>query len=221
MAAFKVLLMQDARAGDATVEALFKKRGYQVASERALRPTLKRIATWAPDLIVLDAVSLGGNGTRLCRRLTKPAGDTPILLVVSKRQRVAADCGASAIIKQPFTLRKLWNTAVRLLPAEGGDTLQVGPIRLNLTRRRVSCGGRDQKVTPKQARLLEMFLRAPGQLLTRKAIIKHVWDTDYTGDTRTLDVHISWLRSVVEPNPRRPRYIQTVRGQGYQLNLPG
>ena len=65
-----------------------------------------------------------------------------------------------------------------------------------------------------------MLLRAPGQLLTRKQIIKHVWDTDYTGDTRTLDVHVSWLRSVIEPNPQKPRYIKTLRGQGYLLDLP-
>jgi DNA-binding response OmpR family regulator len=75
-------------------------------------------------------------------------------------------------------------------------------------------------VTPKQAKLMEMFLRAPGQLLTRKAIIKYVWDTDYTGDTRTLDVHMSWLRSVVEADPRKPRYLKTVRGDGYRLDLP-
>ena len=76
-------------------------------------------------------------------------------------------------------------------------------------------------MTPKQARLLEMFLRAPGVVLTRKAIIKHVWETDYTGDTRTLDVHVSWLRSVIEPNPRKPRYLKTLRGQGYRLDIPG
>ena len=91
----------------------------------------------------------------------------------------------------------------------------------NLAQRRISCGGREERVTPKQARLLEMFLRSPGQLLTRKQIIKHVWDTDYTGDTRTLDVHMSWLRSVIEPNPRKPRYLKTLRGQGYRLDIPG
>ena len=212
--------MQSARPGVAPLEPILKKRGYLVAVEHGLRPVLKRVASWSPDLIILDAASLKSGSWHVCRQLKRAAGEAPIILVVSRRQRVDPACDASVVLVQPFTPRKLLNSVVRLLPAEDGDTLQVGPIRLNLTRRRVVCGGRDKKVTPKQAKLLEMFLRAPGQLLTRRAIIKHVWDTDYIGDTRTLDVHISWLRCVIEPNPRRPRYIRTVRGQGYRLDLP-
>ena len=72
-------------------------------------------------------------------------------------------------------------------------------------------------MTPKQARLLEMFLRAPGKLLTRREIIKHVWDTDYIGDTRTLDVHISWLRRAIELDPDNPKFLKTIRGVGYRF----
>jgi DNA-binding response OmpR family regulator len=70
------------------------------------------------------------------------------------------------------------------------------------------------------AKLLELFLQSPGKLLTRKTIIRKIWHTDYTGDTRTLDVHMSWLRKAIEPDPKRPRYIKTIRGMGYRLDLP-
>jgi len=167
------------------------------------------------------AQSIKTSGARICRRLRASVNGTPILLVADNKNLPDPNCGASITLVTPFTSRKLLNTVSRLLPADDGASLQVGPIKLNLAQRRVLCGAREERVTPKQARLLEMFLRAPGQLLTRKAIIKHVWDTDYTGDTRTLDVHMSWLRGVIESNPRKPRYLKTVRGQGYRLDLPG
>jgi DNA-binding response OmpR family regulator len=120
----------------------------------------------------------------------------------------------------PFTPRKLLNTVQRLMPSDKENSLSAGPIRMNVKQRKISCGGREAQVTPKEARLLEVFLRHPGILLTRKFLIKTVWETDYTGDTRTLDVHISWLRQILEPDPVSPRYLKTIRGQGYRLDVP-
>jgi DNA-binding response OmpR family regulator len=74
-------------------------------------------------------------------------------------------------------------------------------------------------LTPKQTKLLEVFLHNPGRLMTRPVLIRQVWHTDYTGDTRTLDVHMSWLRQAIEPVPRAPTYLKTVRGMGYRLDL--
>ncbi|HQN68922.1 MAG TPA: helix-turn-helix domain-containing protein, partial [Anaerolineaceae bacterium] len=73
--------------------------------------------------------------------------------------------------------------------------------------------------TPRCSDLLRVMMEKPGKVLTRKELFSHVWDTDYTGDTRTLDVHISWLRNALEENPRQPELIQTIRGIGYKLNL--
>jgi len=218
MANAKVLLLENERMTAPSFQPALEKRGYTVTIEHSAPAAIKRSSTFTPDVVVLDAASLKTSGARMCRQLRAQLNGTPILLVADKKNPPDANCGASVILTTPFTARKLLNTVARLLPAEEGASLQVGPIRLNLAQRRIRCGEREERVTPKQAQLLEMFLRAPGRLLTRKEIIKHVWDTDYVGDTRTLDVHISWLRNVIEPNPRKPRYLRTIRGQGYRLD---
>ncbi len=221
MATAKVLLLESERTSAPSFAPALEKRGYTVTVEHDAQSALKKASTLEPDVVVLDAASLKTSGARMCRRLRASTNGTPILLIADKKNLPDPNCGASVTLVTPFTARKLLNMVSRLLPADDGACLQVGPIKLNLAQKRIICGNREERVTPKQARLLEMFLRAPGQLLTRKAIIKHVWDTDYTGDTRTLDVHMSWLRSVIEPNPRKPRYLKTLRGQGYRLDLPG
>jgi DNA-binding response OmpR family regulator len=217
-----VLLLESDRTNAPSFLPALEKRGYRVNVEHTAQTALKRIRSTEPDIVVLDAASLKTSGARICRQLRANLNGTPIVLVADPKNPPDANCGASITLITPFTPRKLLNTVARLLPAEEGVLLQRGPIRLNLSQKRVQCGGREEKVTPKQARLLEMFLEAPpSTMLTRKAIIKRVWETDYTGDTRTLDVHISWLRGVIEPNPRKPRYLKTIRGQGYRLDLPG
>jgi DNA-binding response OmpR family regulator len=221
MATAKVLLLESERTSAPSFAPALEKRGYTVTVEHDAQAALKKASALEPDVVVLDAASLKTSGARICRRLRASTNGTPILLIADKKNLPDSNCGASVTLVTPFTARKLLNMVSRLLPADDGACLQVGPIKLNLAQKRIICGNREERVTPKQARLLEMFLRAPGQLLTRKAIIKHVWDTDYTGDTRTLDVHMSWLRSVIEPNPRKPRYLKTLRGQGYRLDLPG
>jgi DNA-binding response OmpR family regulator len=215
------LILESARANAISFAAALEKRGYAVSVERTAQAALRRSQSWDPDIVVLNAASLKTSGARICRQLKAAVNGTPVVIIADKKNVPDANCGAAATLVVPFTPRKLLNGVARLLPGDDSAALQLGPIKLNLAQRRISCGGREERVTPKQAKLLEMFLRQPGQLLTRKAIIKHVWDTDYTGDTRTLDVHMSWLRSVIEPNPRKPRYLKTLRGQGYRLDIPG
>ncbi len=221
MATAKILLLESERTTAPSFAPALEKRGYAVTIEHDAQAAAKRTQALVPDVVVLDAASLKTSGARICRRIRASLNGTPILLIADQKSVPDPNAGASVVLTLPFTPRKLLNSVARLLPGDDSAALQVGPIKLNLAQRRISCGGREERVTPKQAKLLEMFLRAPGQLLTRKAIIKHVWDTDYTGDTRTLDVHVSWLRGVIEPNPRKPRYLKTVRGQGYRLDLPG
>ncbi len=221
MAIAKVLLLESERANAPSFAAALEKRGYALTVERTAKAALKRSQSLGPDILVLNAASLKTSGARICRQLKTATNGRPIVVIADKKNVPDSNCGASATLVAPFTPRKLLNSVARLLPGDESTTLQLGPIKLNLAQRRIAVGGREERVTPKQARLLEMFLRAPGQLLSRKFIIKHVWDTDYTGDTRTLDVHMSWLRSVIEPNPRKPRYLKTLRGQGYRLDVPG
>jgi DNA-binding response OmpR family regulator len=117
----------------------------------------------------------------------------------------------------PFTVRKLINRIERLVPGERVETIEVGPVRLTLGVRVVACRGKEKRLTPKAANLLEVFLRNPGKVLDRSFLMRSVWDTDYLGDTRTLDVHMRWLREAIENQPGAPRYLVTVRGVGYRF----
>jgi DNA-binding response OmpR family regulator len=120
----------------------------------------------------------------------------------------------------PFTARKLINRVDRLIPGDESETMKVGPIKLDKAKNRVYTKKRQSRLTPKLARLLEIFLNNPGRLMMRKTLIRKVWHTDYTGDTRTLDVHISWLRQAIEEDPSNPEMLKTIRGMGYRLDLP-
>lgn len=220
MVAAKILIIESQRTSAPSFAPALEKKGYTVAIEHNTQDALKKHQAVNPAVVVLDAASLKTSGSRMCRALVQQLNGTPIILLADRKNLPDENCGARLILVHPFTPRKLLNGIARLLPSDDRDCLQVGPIKLNLAQRKVSCGEREERVTPKQAKLLEMFLRHPGELITRKYLIKHVWDTDYTGDTRTLDVHMSWLRDVIEPNPSRPRYLKTVRGQGYRLDLP-
>jgi DNA-binding response OmpR family regulator len=220
MAGAKVLLVESGRRSAPSFSDALQNKGYTVAIEHNARAALKRAQSYSPDVIILDVASLKTSGARMCRALYAQMNGTPILVVADRKNKPDDGCGATLTLMKPFTPRKLLNGVARLLPADDSNVLQVGPIKLNFAQRRVACGGREERVTPMQAKLLEFFLRHPGEMLSRKALIKHVWETDYTGDTRTLDVHMSWLRGVIEPNPAKPRYLKTIRGQGYRLDVP-
>ena len=98
-------------------------------------------------------------------------------------------------------------------------TLAVGGLTLHLEAREVKTPRGTHKLTPKECHLLEVLMLHPGKVLTRKLLMKEVWETDFLDDTRTLDVHICWLRKKIEEDPRRPRYIRTVRGTGYRFGV--
>lgn len=106
-----------------------------------------------------------------------------------------------------------------MIPEES-PVLEAGPFSLNLEQQMLTTPWVEKKLTPKLALLLALFIENREQILGRKEIMQKVWDTDYIGDTRTLDVHIRWLRKVIEPDPRKPQYLTTVRGQGYCFLLP-
>jgi len=216
----ELMLVESSRAGPTSFAPDLEKKGYTVRIEHTARRALSTLKNYTPDLVVIDAASLRTSGFRMCRNIRATLNGTPILLVTEEGKTAEPQSGASLTLVQPFTPRKLLNGVARLLPFEEGNCLRAGPIKLNLTQKRASCGAREDKLTPKQAKLLETFIQNSGKLLSRRFLINHVWETDFLGDTRTLDVHMSWLRRVIEPNPARPRYLKTIRGMGYRLDVP-
>lgn len=220
MAAIRILLIESERANAPSFASALEKKGYAVTTRHQVEAALSRMSDPPPDLLILDAASMKASGTRMSRTARSALNGVPIVLVAPPGSRPDAGSGATVTLVQPFTPRKLLNRVARLLPGDESFNLELGPIKLNLAQRKVRCRGKDARLTPKQARLLEVFMHNPGKLLTRATLIRQVWHTDYTGDTRTLDVHMSWLRRSLEDNPRRPGLLKTIRGMGYRLDLP-
>ncbi|MBI3240958.1 MAG: response regulator transcription factor [Chloroflexi bacterium] len=215
----KILLVESGKVSAPSFAPALEKRGYAVMVAHTASDAIAKVNGTIPDVIVVDAASLKMSGARMCRDLRKALEYARILLVIDKKVAFDDNSGADLTLQHPFTPRKLLNGVNRLLPAGEGITLQTGPIKLNLAQRKVKCGSREERLTPKEAKLLEVLMRHSGEVVSRKTLIKQVWETDYTGDTRTLDVHVSWLRSIIEANPLKPRYLKTLRGQGYRLDV--
>jgi DNA-binding response OmpR family regulator len=220
MATATILLIESGRASVPSFASALEKKGFGVSIHHAIEPALSAAEGLHPDIVVLDAASMQTSGTRMCRAARARLDGVPIVLVAPENSRPDPGNGASLTLVQPFTPRKLLNRITRLLPGDERYSLELGPIVLNLAQRKLRCQGRDSRLTPKQVRLLEVFMQNPGKLMTRQTLIRQVWHTDYTGDTRTLDVHMSWLRRAIEPDPKRPRFLKTIRGMGYRLDLP-
>lgn len=220
MAIANIILIESSRTSVPSFAPALEKKGYSVDIFHKLDKALRVASKSPPDIIVLDAASMRTSGTRMSRAVRARLDGLPIILVSPQGSRPDPGNGASMTLVHPFTPRKLLNRIARLLPGDESYVVEIGPIRLNIAQRKVFSYGVEARLTPKEAKLLEMFILNPGRLLTRKALIREVWFTDYTGDTRTLDVHMSWLRRAIEPDPNHPIFLKTIRGMGYRFDLP-
>ena len=218
MRTVNVLLIEGAR-NNGNSFAVSLRRKYQLEIANSGKQGLALAQSTPPDVVVLDAASLRTSGDRICARLRSNLGETPLIHIRS----ADIDDGesvADVVLNQPFTARKLINRIERFVTTPDSEVLELGPFTLNVGQQTLLTPWSEKKLTPKLVALMELFLRSPNQVLERKGIMQAVWKTDYMGDTRTLDVHIRWIRQVVEPNPRKPQFITTVRGKGYRLALP-
>jgi DNA-binding response OmpR family regulator len=225
MSSASILLIEGRAAGENSFAPILQAKGYRTVVVHSGREALQKLRGEGPGLVILDSCSLRSPGTRIIQALRRKGRETPLILVRPERRRAAAAPDAldvDAVLVYPFTPRKLLNHVARLAPDDGAEELTVGDLRLNLEQRCVRTPRRERHLlTPKQVKLLEVFMRKPGEVLSRSYLMKHVWNTDYLGDTRILDVHIRWVREIIEENPSRPRYLITVRGTGYRFYPSG
>lgn len=195
-----------------------RKKEYWVEIVATGSAGLTRLVEVDPDLVVVNAASLRSSGKRICNEIREKSSELPIILIVPHGHAISGLASANVVLELPFTSRKLLNRIVRLLPGDGKNVLHVGFIRLDLELKRVRCMGREARLTPRLCHLLQVLLLHSGEAVDRQRLFSEVWDTQYTGDTRTLDVHISWLREALEEDPRQPQFLKTIRGIGYRLD---
>jgi DNA-binding response OmpR family regulator len=218
MAVRILFVIRNPTTADLLVPSL-ERKGYDVLLAHTQRAAAARICAGSPDLLIVDVASFGSRGFQLYDKIRAQLQAVPTILLLEDHQ-LAYRGAADAFITPPFTSRKLLYRARKLVGRITSRCLEAGPLVLDPEARTVDLGNHRYHLRPKEALLLSLFMRNPGRALSRQEIMREVWETDYVDDTRTLSVHVRWLRQKIEHNPSQPRLLQTVRGIGYRLRLP-
>ena len=195
-----------------------QKKGFDVVLVQNGSQAVSKIKQITPTIVVINAASLRSTGNRICLAVRKKDAKLPIILILEKEKQVDREL-ADSVLALPFTVQKLVNRIKALMPGDGNNMVSAGPIRLDLENKRVRSLGKNTKLTPRLITLLQILMDKHGEVVERDALFKKVWETNYTGDTRTLDVHISWLRRAIELDPDNPKFLKTIRGVGYRLDV--
>lgn len=212
-----ILLVEGRKPAAKRLSPVLNGQGHNVVTAHTRKGALTQVQETHPQVIVMDSPSLRFSCRRFCDALQDAELDIPVLMLLPEGVKIDRSVGARSHLRYPFSPKKLINRVVRLLPAPDDNLLRVGDIALNAKQQCVTRGDQETHLTPKQAHLLEIFMRHPGEILTRAFLMKQVWDTDYMGDTRTLDVHIHWVRKAIEDDHKSPVYLRTIRRVGYRF----
>jgi len=212
----KVLLVESRSKDSHSVEPDLVKRGDEVVVTHTPRkaPSLA-VADW-PDLVVVNACSGFLDVKEICQALDETRLEFPRLIV--SRDEVHNHSSNEMFLLIPYSPRQLTQRINKAIGDQNDRFLRIGNITVDDLKRNMKRSDRVEHLTPKECRLLHLLMEHVDEVLSRGTIMKEVWETDYLGDTRTLDVHIRWLREKLEDDPSHPRFIITVRGVGYRFS---
>jgi len=232
-----ILVVEDEPALQETLVYNLEKEGYTVRAAGDGRAALQVARELKPDLLVLDVMLPELDGFEVCKVLRKESS-VPILMLTARDDEidrvVGLEVGADDYLTKPFSMRELLARVKAQLrrtrvireeleklkspeAAPEQELLAYQDLEINLTRREVRLGEQVLALKPQEYELLVFFAQHRGQMLSREFILERVWGWDYVGDSRTVDVHVRWLRQKIEKDPAVPQRLVTVRGGGYRF----
>jgi len=233
----KILIVEDDNTLRSVLKYNLEKDGYRTLAASDGPAGLDTARREKPDLVILDLMLPKMDGLEVCRILRKEM-TVPILMLTAKSEEIdkvlGLEMGADDYLTKPFSMRELQARVHAMLrraamtapsavqtPAHEveapQEVLKSGVLEIDIGRHRVSNNGRILELTPKEFDLLVFMVRNRGQVFNRDVLLSRVWGYDYAGDTRTVDVHIRWLREKIEVNPENPQNLLTLRGVGYKF----
>lgn len=229
----KILIVEDEQSIIKLVQFNLEKAGFQVEVATDGQMALEKVQTYQPDLVILDLMLPKLDGLEVCRKLRQEKQHIPILILTAKTDEfdkvLGLELGADDYMTKPFSPRELTARtkailrrvdAIRETHVQKEKQVQVGDLTINLEGYEVVFKGKRLDLTPKEFELLVFMAMNRGKVLSRDQLLNTVWDYDYIGDSRIVDVHVSHLRDKIEVDSRNPVYIKTVRGIGYKFEGP-
>ncbi|CAB4624482.1 MAG: response regulator [Actinobacteria bacterium] len=220
--AHKILVVDDDNALREMVGIVLEAEGFQVSFHDAGSGALEAFKSGEPDLVLLDVMLPGKDGIEVCKEIRATAG-TPIIMLTAKTESEdvvrGLEAGADDYVVKPFdpvVLLARIRARLRPLASTGGDTVQIGPLTLDIVGHEVRRGSELVLLTPLEFNLLLTLALKPKQVFTREMLLETVWGYHYKADTRLVNVHVQRLRSKIEDDPDNPKIVTTVRGIGYK-----
>lgn len=223
----KILIVEDEPNIRELVSYNVEQNGYQAVTAEDGVSGYELALSEKPDLILLDLMLPGKDGYDICRDLRKQGNQTPIIMLTAKSDEIdkvlGLEFGADDYVAKPFSVRELMARVKAVLrrspePSEASEAYRIGELSIDVDRHEVRLNGELLELTLKEFDLLAALARNRGRVLSRDQLLDQVWGFEYIGETRTVDVHIRYLRRKLgEDEQEESRYIQTVRGVGYKM----
>lgn len=225
-----ILVVEDEPTLRETLVEALEADGFRVTAAGDGRAALERFRADHPDLVLLDLMLPEISGIDVCR-LIRAESSVPIVMLTARGSEVdkvvGLELGADDYVTKPFSLREL-SARIRAIFRRGEQAaasttqaiVDLRHIQVDIAGHRILRDGAEVRVKPKVFELLGFLIRHAGQVVTRDQLLELVWGYDYAGETRTVDVHVHWLRAAIEEDPANPVLIQTIRGVGYVLRRP-
>ncbi|MBS5925729.1 MAG: response regulator transcription factor [Clostridium sp.] len=229
MADEKVLIVDDEEHIVELLQFNLINAGYKVITANNGLDALKKVKEHKPDLLLLDLMLPGMDGLDVCKEIkrNKETSKTSIIMLTAKSEELdkilGLELGADDYITKPFSIRELLARVKAVLRRSNSDEIseeiyELGRLKVDFERHEVLINNEKVELTLKEFELLEILIKNKGKILRRETLLDKVWGYEYIGETRTVDVHIRYLRKKIEDDDKNPKFIETIRGVGYRFN---